>query len=146
MATGSSIMSLLQEPTITIEDVAIRGISLSHLDLDVCIRVMNPNFLGVTVREVTFQITLPQNGMAPLQIAQGIMGETKIPRKGSIDVTVPVSTSNSGLLSVILNLIGRGDLPVSVTGVAKIDAGITTWSFPFTKEITITPAMITGQQ
>ena len=138
-------MSFLQEPTLTVEDVAVRGISLSHLNLDVRIRITNPNILGVVVREVSFQLTLPREGDSPIPLAKGTMGEVKIPRKGSTDVAVPVSTSNTGLLSVILNLLGKGGAPVSITGVAKIDAGITTWSFPFTREMTITPAMITGK-
>lgn len=143
-ATISSGMPILREPSLAIDDLAVRGISLSHLDIEVRLRVTNPNFFGVVVRGVPFQLELHRERGETLEIAKGNVGRVKIPRKGSTLITVPVSTDNSGLLSVVTDLLTRHGASFSITGVATIDCWITGWSFPFTRDVAVTPAMIAG--
>ncbi|MEN6610189.1 MAG: LEA type 2 family protein [Methanoregulaceae archaeon] len=127
-----------------IDEVDVRGISLSRLDLEVRLHVTNPNFFGVIVRDVPFRLELLRESGEVLEIARGNAGRMKIPRNGSTRVTVPVSTDNSGLLFVLTDLLARNGASVSITGVVTVDCWITGWSFPFTRTMTVTPAMIAG--
>ena len=74
-------MPLLHDPVITLEEVRLRAISLSSLDLVVLIRVENQNPLGITLRELPFTV-LCSSGKSDQQIAAGNTGRVKIPAQG----------------------------------------------------------------
>ena len=52
-------MPILHEPVVTLEDVKLRSLTLSSLELDVAIRVQNANPLGVTLEGTAVYRALP---------------------------------------------------------------------------------------
>lgn|GEM_PF-66664 len=126
------------------EDIAFQGIFFSRLDHEIRLRLTNPNFFGVVVRQVPFRLELIRENGKTSEIARGTVGEVKIPRKGSVVVTIPISADHSGLLLTASDLPAHGGSALSVTGVATIDCLVTGWSFPFTRTVMVNPAMITG--
>ena len=134
-------MPVLREPTVTIDDLRIRSFSLSRLGLDVVIRVVNPNFFGVTVEELPFRITC-RTGEGETEIAAGTVNHVRIARSSETTVTVPVATDNAGFIRAIAAFLTQGAIPVTVTGVATIDCFVTSWCFPFTRSLTVTPEMV----
>jgi LEA14-like dessication related protein len=136
-------MPFLSEPSVSIEDVKIQAVSLSRLRLDVIIRVENPNIFDIRVEKLPFQV-LCRTGDGEIEIASGEVKEVSIARKSDTVVSVPVVTDNAGCLRAITTLLKEGLVPVTVNGVATIDCLVTSWSFPFTKTITVTPEQILG--
>jgi len=134
-------MPILHEPAVTLEDVKIRAASLSSLDLDVAIRLNNPNIVGVNLKEIPF-LVLIRHGDYLQEIANGNTGNVSIPARDSTILTVPVTSRNSALLRALAAFIVKGGIEVTIKGNAVVDAVITGWSVPFEKTVTVTAAEV----
>jgi len=134
-------MPILHEPAVTLEDVKIRAASLSSLDLDVAIRLNNPNIVGVNLKEIPF-LVLIRHGDYLQEIANGNTGNVSIPARDSTILTVPVTSRNSALLRALAAFVVKGGIEVTIKGNAVVDAVITGWSVPFEKTVTVTAAEV----
>ncbi|OPY37517.1 MAG: Late embryogenesis abundant protein [Methanoregula sp. PtaU1.Bin051] len=130
-------MPILQEPAVTLEGVKIRSVSRDSLGLDVTIRVQNPNPVGVTLKEIPFLLMI-REGENLLEIANGNTGTVSIPAGDSPVLTVPVSSRSNDLVVALAAFVTRGELEVTIRGVALVDAVIVCWSVPFEKTMTVT--------
>ena len=68
---------ILSDPVVTLEGVSLSNVTLSYLDLDVTIRVENPNPVGADLQECPFTV-MYQKGDSSNQIATGNTGNAKI--------------------------------------------------------------------
>ena len=136
-------MPLLHEPDVSLEDVRLRSLSISSLELDVAIRVKNRNPLGVTVQEVPFKV-LCQDGSTSRQIAAGNTGRVTISANDSTLITVPVRSDNAILLAALAALATQGSVQVTIRGTAVIDAVLFGWSVPFEKTVPVTMEQVAG--
>ena len=134
-------MSLLKEPSVTLEGVRICSASPTSLDLNVTIRMENPNPVGVTLREIPFLIMI-RNGENLQEIANGNTGTVSIPAKDSPLLTVPVTARSSDLVVALAAFVTKGELDVTIKGVARVDAVIICWSVPFEKMMTVTKEQV----
>jgi LEA14-like dessication related protein len=134
-------MPILHEPVIGLERVKIRSVSLSSLDLDVAIRVQNPNPVGVNLKEIPF-LVLIRHGDCLQEIANGNTGNISIPARDSTILTVPVTSRNSAILRALAAFVARGEIEVTIKGNAVVNAVITEWSVPFEKMVTVTAAEV----
>jgi len=136
-------MPILQEPAVTLEGIKVRAISLASIDLDVMIKMNNPNPIGVTLRELHF-VTLCGTGGHEQEIADGNTGCIRIPARDSTLITVPVTSHNKALIRAIAAFVVRGRIHVTIQGTAVIDCVVTHWSVPFEKTLTVTARDIAG--
>jgi len=134
-------MPVLREPVVTLGDVSVRSVSLSSLDLDVAIRVQNPNLFGVTLRELPFTVTFRTEG-SDRQIAAGNTGRVKIPARTSTVLRVPVTSHNSALIGALAAFVATGGIEVTIQGTAVINLLVTGWSVPFRKTVPVTVAQV----
>ncbi len=130
-------MPILQEPSVTLEGVKIRAVSRTSIDLDVTIRVQNPNPVGVTLREIPFLLMI-RDGENLLEIANGNTGTVSIPARDSPVLTVAVTSRSNDLVVALAAFVSRGKVEVTIRGVALVDAVITCWSVPFEKTMIVT--------
>lgn len=130
-------MPLLHDPVITLEEVRLKKISLSSLDLEVLIRVENKNPLGITLRELPFTV-LCSSGKSDQQIAAGNTGRVKIPARDSTVLRVPVTSKNAAIIGAVATFITRGGVQVTIQGTAVIDAVLFDWAIPFSKTLPVT--------
>lgn len=130
-------MPLLHEPVVTLEDVRLRALSISSLELDVAIRVENNNPLGVTLRELPFTV-LCQDADQTREIARGNTGKVQIAAKDSTLLHVPVRSENAILIGALAAFVTRGKVQVTIRGTAIIDCVLFGWSVPFTRTIPVT--------
>jgi LEA14-like dessication related protein len=130
-------MLLLHDPVVSLETVRIQALSLSSIDLEVAIRVENPNALGITLRELPFTV-LCSSGSRDQQIALGNTGRVKIPARGSTMLRVPVTSHNAALIGALAAFVTRGGVEVTIKGTAIIDCVLFGWSIPFTKTLPVT--------
>jgi LEA14-like dessication related protein len=130
-------MALLQDPVVTLEDVRVLAFSLSSLNLEVMIRVENPNPLGITLRELPFTV-LCSAGSHDQEIATGNTGRVKISAQGSTLLRIPVTSKNAALAGALAAFLTRGGVQVTIRGTAVIDAVLFNWSIPFSKTVPVT--------
>ena len=136
-------MPVLQEPVVALEDVKLRSLSLSSLELDVAIRVQNNNPVGVTLRELPFTV-LCQAGDRNTQIAMGNTGRVKIAARGSTLLNIPVTSENAILIGALAAFMTHGSVQVTIKGTAIIDCLLFGWTVPFSKTLPVTMEQIAG--
>jgi LEA14-like dessication related protein len=135
-------MPVLHEPEVSLEDVQLRSLSVSSLELDVAIRVQNKNPFGVTVKELPFKV-LGRDCDTTRQIATGNTGRISIPAEDSTLLQVPVKSDNAILLAALAALASQGSVMVTIKGTAVVDCILFHWSIPFTKDLPVTMEQIT---
>jgi LEA14-like dessication related protein len=130
-------MPLFREPTVTLEGVRLRSLSISSLELDVAIRVQNDNPVGVTVRELPFVVLCRDTGRCR-QIAAGNAGTVQIAAKAETLLHVPVKSDNAILIGALAAFVTLGSVEVTIKGKAVIDCILFNWSVPFEKSLPVT--------
>jgi LEA14-like dessication related protein len=136
-------MPILKDPVVTLEDVRLRKVSLSSLELDVTIRVENPNIPGITLKELPFTV-MCSSGHTDKQLATGNTGRVKITGTGSTVLYIPVASQNAALISALATFVMKGGVQVRVRGTAIIDAFLFCWSVPFEKTVPVTLERVAG--
>lgn len=134
-------MPVLHDPVVTLEDARVRTISLSSLELEVMIRVENPNLIGITLRELPFTVRC-SSGNRDQEIAAGNTGRIKIPAQGSTVLRIPTTSRNATLVGALATFVTRGSVLVTIQGTATIDALLFGWSIPFSKTLPVTMAHV----
>jgi LEA14-like dessication related protein len=134
-------MPVLRDPVISLEDVRLRKFSLSSLDIDVTIRIENPNPIGITLRELPFTI-LCSSGHTDQQLASGNTGRVKIAGDGTSILRIPVTSQNAALISALATFVTKGGVQVTIRGTAIIDAVLFGWSIPFEKTLPVTMKLV----
>ena len=136
-------MPLLSDPVITLEEVRLRKISFSSLDLDVAIRVDNPNPLGITLHELPFAV-LCSSGESGRELADGNTGRATIAARGSTLLRIPVTSHNNALIAALATFVMKGGVNVTIRGTAIIDAVLFHWLVPFEKTSPVTMEQVAG--
>jgi LEA14-like dessication related protein len=143
LKTNVPAMRMLNDPVVTLDEVRLTRISLASLDLDVAIRVENPNPLGITLRELRF-VVLCSAGQTDRQLASGNTGRVKITGNGSTVLHIPVNSQNAALISALATFITKGGVQVTIRGTATIDVVLFGWSVPFEKTLPVTMGQVAG--
>jgi LEA14-like dessication related protein len=136
-------MPILRDPVVTLEDIRLRKITLSSLDLELSVRVENPNLLGITLQELPFTV-LCSSGRTDQQLASGNPGRVKIAASGSTVLRIPVTSRNAALIGALATFITKVGVQVTIRGTAIIDAVLFCWSVPFEKTLPITIEQVAG--
>jgi LEA14-like dessication related protein len=129
-------MPILRDPVVTLEGVRLLMVSLSSLDLEVRLRVENPNPLGITLQELPFTV-LCSSGSADYQLACGNTGPVKIARKGTTVLCLPVTSQNATFINTLATFVTKGGVQVTIRGTATIDCILFGWSIPFSKTLPV---------
>jgi hypothetical protein len=142
-------MPILHDPVVTLEGVALKNLSFSTLDLDVSIRVENPNPVGATLESCPFTVSYRNTG-TPQVIATGDTGTAKIPASAATVLPVPVTSHNAALLGALAAFVAGGKLELAIEGTAKIKFLMIPKQVPFTRTVPVTVGeiadMVTGQK
>ncbi|MGA2104071.1 LEA type 2 family protein [Methanoregula sp.] len=134
---------ILSDPVVTLEGVSLSNVTLSYLDLDVTIRVENPNPVGADLQECPFTV-MYQKGDSSNQIATGNTGNAKIPGNSSTVLKVPVTSHNKALAVAFATMVFTGGIEVTIEGVAVIKFLMIKKSVPFSRTLPVTMAEIAG--
>ena len=129
-------MPYLKDPVVTLDDVRVRAISLSSLNLEVTIRVENPNSLGITLRQLPFTV-MCSSGNREQEIARGNTGRVKIAARGSTVLRIPTTSQNTAIIGALATFFTQGGVQVTIQGTATIDAVLFGWSIPFKKTLPV---------
>lgn len=142
-------MSILADPVVTLEGVSIQNVSFSTLDLEVVIRVENPNPLGADLQECPFTVMYLKDG-DNLQIGTGNTGSAKIPARSSTVIRILVTSHNTALPGAFAALIIKGGIEVTIEGTAVVTFLLISKPVRFSRTIPVSRAeivgMVTGQK
>lgn len=129
-------MPTLAEPIVTLEEVKIRSLHLTSLDLEVKLKVQNPNPIDAILRELPFTVFLLA-GNRREEIASGNAGKMEIPADGNTYIVAPVTSYDLPLIEALASLIQKGEIRLEIRGNAVIDH-IVGWTLPFTETVQVT--------
>jgi LEA14-like dessication related protein len=142
-------MSILSDPVVTLEGVALENISLSSVALAVTIRVENKNPVGATLESCPFTLSYLSAGK-PVVIATGDTGSAKVAASASTVLPVRVTSKNAALLGALAGLVFGGKIEITITGMAKIKFLMIPKEIPFSRTVPVTRGeivdMVTGQE
>lgn len=120
---------------IEVQDAYVRDLSLTHMELDVLLFAQNETPIGITLKEVSFEITFPVGERIQF-LGSGKMGEQSIPANGSVSFTVPVVVENMAILMVLAEFFRTRGASITIKGTAVVDMKLTHLKIPFEKTIT----------
>jgi LEA14-like dessication related protein len=126
---------LFKNPEVSVSTVSLESLSLSALNLNVTVRIDNPNPIGITFRRIAFNIYY-RDGSDWNFITHGEQGTMEV-KPGKTDLTIPVSVKYTDLYAAGWSILLRGELPLLVNGTASPDFFGVAPELPFTYNTTI---------
>jgi LEA14-like dessication related protein len=105
-----------QEPDVRLDHAVVRGVGLSGGNLDLVLRVGNPN--NFTLNGTKLQIGIDVEGSHLGDITYD--DDYAVPQNGETTVTLPLRFGWSGVGSAVRAALGYGDLPYEMKGQATL--------------------------
>ena len=125
----------LKEPDISVKGVSPKSASLSELVLEVTLDVHNPNAMGITLKNLSFDVFY-QKGSEWVFLSHG--EQTGITLKpGPNEVIVPVTVQSSALLGSLFDLVTSGAVTLRIDGSATPDLRLFAPEVPFSRTVTL---------
>ena len=124
----------IKEPSATVQDIGLAGVSLREITLNTTVVIHNPNAVGATLNRVAFDVWYLDNGENYL--GHGERTKIDVKENGNTTVTIPVTIRNAPALSALASLVQKGSLTVRVNGSAFIDVKLAEYEQPFTQQKT----------
>ncbi|MGF1610844.1 MAG: LEA type 2 family protein [Kiloniellales bacterium] len=128
VATACASLDDALPPQVSVADIKFLGSGLFEQEVEVDLRVRNPNNFDLPLEGMTFDLML--NGQ---HFAEGFTNESvTIPRLGEARVPVTASTSLVNLARQALGIARGGQLDYKINGLAYL-RGLTTRTVPYEK-------------
>lgn len=127
----------LARPTIAVDGIAVENVSLSALDLTVRLTVSNPNPVGATLENVSFDLYFLDGGESKF-LAHGEKTGFDIRPDGDTTVAIPVRVDNLRLVQATLAVLREGSITFRVSGSATVDFGVAVFEdVPFNRDVEV---------
>lgn len=121
--------SPLQEPTITVDDIALSDVSLKTLTVNTTVTIFNPNPVGATLNRVAFDVYSVDE--SEHYLGHGEQTNIIVKENGNTTVTIPVQIGKIPALQATGTLVQKGSLMLKVNGSAFLDIRVTSYELPF---------------
>jgi len=115
-ADCSGIGSYLKEPDIQLEQAVVRGIGLNGGNLDLVLRLDNPN--DFTLQGTRLQLGIDVEGSHLGDITYD--DDYAVPQNGQTRLTLPLRFEWAGIGSAVRAALGYGELPYKMNGQATL--------------------------
>jgi LEA14-like dessication related protein len=119
----ASIHDIVQKPTVQVAAVRLGNLSLSAATLHVDLKVDNPNPVGVTVRNVAYDLKINNKNLLKGTADQGV----HLPSAGSEIVELPLQVNYFDLYDSVLELFAHANVPYDLSG----SVGIGPFDIPY---------------
>ena len=126
----SGVRDLFKEPDIQLERAIVRGVNLTGGNLDLIVKVDNPN--PFTLQGTKLQVGFDVEGQHLGDITYD--NDFAVTENGTTTITLPLRFGWTGVGSAVRAALGYGDLPYKMKGQAELK---TPWGrkvVPFTHE------------
>jgi LEA14-like dessication related protein len=115
VASGCGL--LLKDPEISIKGLSLSSASMSTLGLDVRVGVENQNPIGITLKDLSFDVYY-RDGEEWVFLSHGKQTGIVI-QSGSNVVNIPLQVKNTSILGSLARLITKGEVTLQIRGVAS---------------------------
>jgi LEA14-like dessication related protein len=116
-----------KEPTVTLQDVQLKGIGASGGAVDVVLNVYNPNNYRLDATRVTYRLLFDT-----VQVATGAITDRQtVQGKDTLHVAIPVSFTFRGIGEAGRQLLSTGAVNYRVTGDVTVGSPIGNFTVPF---------------
>jgi LEA14-like dessication related protein len=112
----SGIGNNFREPEIQLDHVVVRGVGLTGGNLDLVVKVDNPN--AFSLQGTKLQVGLDVEGSHLGDITYD--NDFVVPEAGQTTITLPLRFGWSGVGSAVRAALGHGDLPYKMKGQATL--------------------------
>jgi LEA14-like dessication related protein len=121
----------LQEPTVTVSEIALSDVSLQAMTVNTTVVIFNPNPVGANLDRVAFDVYY--GGNAENYLGHGEINDIDVKESGNTTVVIPVTIANIPALKAIGSLVRDGFITLRVNGSASIDLAVTSYELPFAR-------------
>ncbi|MGH7669453.1 MAG: LEA type 2 family protein, partial [Gemmatimonadaceae bacterium] len=119
---------MFQQPAVQLQDVRLTGVGIAGGNLDVVLRVYNPNGYRLDATSMHYQLNVDT-----LPVAGGeITAANRFPGGDTTTVHIPVQFTYAGVGAAARELTQTGAVRYTVIGSLTVDTPIGSHSFPFT--------------
>ena len=115
-AACSAIRDIFKEPDIQLDHVVVRGIGLTGGNLDLVVKVENPN--NFSLQGTKLQVGIDVEGSHLGDVTYD--SDFAVPESGTTTVTLPLRFGWSGVGSAVRAALSYGDLPYTMQGQATL--------------------------
>ena len=122
----------LAEPTVTVSNITLESASLSSLNILAKIQVENPNPVGITIANLSFDLYY-ETDKGEQYLGHGGRENIVLPKDSTTSFDVPVEIESVPALSAVGVVLQKGSVPVVLRGTAAVDLKVTTVKIPFEK-------------
>jgi LEA14-like dessication related protein len=122
----------LREPAVTMTDITLQGISLASISIIATIQVDNPNPVGITLANVTFDLFY-ETGDGEKYLGHGGQENLTIRGNGISSFDIPVKIGSVQALQAAVVLLREKSLTLVGRGTAAVDLKVMTVRIPFEK-------------
>jgi LEA14-like dessication related protein len=126
----SAIGDIFKEPDVQLERVVVRGVSLTGGNLDLIVKVDNPN--GFTLEGTRLEVGFDIEGEHLGDITYD--DDFAVPENGGTTINLPLQFGWAGVGSAVRAALGSGDLPYRMKGQVEIKTPWGRKEVPFTHE------------
>jgi LEA14-like dessication related protein len=130
--------SPLAEPTVTVTDLSMQEVSLASLTVLARVQVTNPNPVGVTIANLSFDLFYV-TGEGEQYLGHGGRENLVIPKDNTTSFDIPVKIGSLQALQAFGVALNERSITLVVRGTAAVDLKITTVKIPFEKRKVISP-------
>jgi LEA14-like dessication related protein len=122
----------LKEPTVTVTDLSMEEISLTSLTVLARVQVTNPNPVGITIANLTFDLFYV-TGEGEQYLGHGGRENLVIPKDSTTSYDIPVKIGSLQALQALGAALEDRSITLVVRGTAAVDLKLTTVKIPFEK-------------
>lgn len=126
LASCATLQEALKEPEISVQDMRVKSVSLSDMQLDFIVGVKNPNPLGISLKGMSYKLDVEDESLLSGESRQRL----KIGANSSSSLTLPLSLNYEEVFGGIEALLKRDQVGYTLSG--KLDFGL--FRLPYKKQ------------
>lgn len=130
VAACAAIGQLFKEPDVQLERAIVRGISVTGGNLDLIVKVDNPN--SFTLQGTRLQLGFDVEGEHLGDITYD--DDFAVSENGTTTITLPLKFGWAGVGSAVRAALGYGELPYKMKGQIELETPLGRKQVPFTRE------------
>jgi LEA14-like dessication related protein len=140
LVVSSCIEEVIKKPTIESIDIDLKDVTLTTTTVDVEVTIHNPNPFGATFNKIAYDIYFQEGGRWKYMGHGEKTDKTELRANGLTTIKIPTRIDNKDAIRAIYQMlvIGKGSLPIKVSGSVYLDVKLTSIEIPFQQTRTVT--------
>ena len=129
LLTSACMESPVQEPIVTVTDIAVSDVSLQAMTVNTTLNIYNPNPVGAKLNKLVFDVYYLEGSRNYL--GHGEKSDIDVKDNGNTTVIIPVIIGNKQAAGAVGSLVQKGSITLNVNGSAFIDVKVISFEKKF---------------